>query len=331
MKATDSERTDGGATFESDLSRTEMSRTEHYGLLLDQWVLAPARVLAADRRAVLGAVLIFGHLLMGSIGVLVLDPPRLNEGTAMITDFETLEFPLGTTQQGTDVLRLVVHGTPNIIKMVASGAVFAMFVGTAVGFVSGYKGGTADQALMTINDIAMTIPGLPLVILLSAIFEPQSAIVVGLILGINNWSGLARSVRSQVLTLRDESYVEASRIMNTSLRGILVKDIAPSLMPYILVQFVYSARRIIFESVGLYFLGFLPTSVSNWGVTINRAYASTSWYYGLGLHWLVPPLIALITFSLGLILLAQGLDRVFNPVIRARHAKTVESDGSEHM
>jgi len=142
----------------------------------------------------------------------------------------------------------------------------------------------------------------------------------------NVWAGNARTIRSQVLTLRNQNYVEASRLAGVSLQRILRKDILPNLMPFILVKFVNASRYIIFSSVGLYFLGFLPYSNANWGVMIQEAYRTSNLYVGNGLHWMLPPMVAIILFSLGLILLAQGFDRIFNPQIRAKHAKTRDTD-----
>ncbi|MFB9809406.1 ABC transporter permease subunit [Haladaptatus pallidirubidus] len=118
---------------------------------------------------------------------------------------------------------------------------------------------------MTITDVLMTIPGLPLVIVLAVLLEPRNPWVVGVVLTVNAWSGLARAIRSQVLTIRSESYVEASRLMGVSTPNILMKDVIPPIMPYIMVNFVNSARTVIFSSVGLYFLGILPFTNQNWG------------------------------------------------------------------
>lgn len=172
---------------------------------------------------------------------------------------------------------------------------------------------------MSLTDILMTIPGLPLVIVLAVILEPDEPWMVGIILTINAWAGLARAIRSQVLTLRNESFVEASRLMGISTPTIIAKDIVPGLMPYITVNFVNSARGVIFSSVGLYFLGILPFTNLNWGVMMNLAYSTGGALYSVDvLHWLLIPMITIIILSLGLILFAQGTDRIFNPRVRVR-------------
>jgi len=110
-----------------------------------------------------------------------------------------------------------------------------------------------------------------------------------------------------------------------STRHILFKNIIPPLMPYISINFMNSARGIIFGSVGLYFIGVLPYSAANWGVMLNETYSNLV-IPQLSTWW--PFLIittTILVFSLGLVLLAQGMDRVFNPRIRARHSDTAGS------
>ena len=130
-----------------------------------------------------------------------------------------------------------------------------------------------------------------------------------------------------MLSIREESFVEAHRTMGMPLGYIIRRDITAPLMPYISISFANSSRRIIFESVGLYFLGILPFSTQNWGVIMNLAYKRTNLTNVEDLYWLFIPMITITVFTLGLILMAQGLDRVFNVRLRARHAKTVEDEG----
>ncbi len=100
-------------------------------------------------------------------------------------------------------------------------------------------------------------------------------------------------------------------------------------MPYIVVNMANAARRIIFAAVALYFLGVLPFSDANWGVMLDNAYNSGALYRTDALHWLLVPMIAISGIAMGLILLAQSLDQVFNPRIRARHQEIGDDDELE--
>ncbi|WP_459194787.1 ABC transporter permease [Halosimplex sp. J119] len=302
------------------------SRSEIYREWVDIAILTPVRVAWDDWRTQLGSIIIMFYVLMGTVGVWLVEPPTSGQAEKYMQPFQDWSVPLGTNNLGASLLSDVVHATPPMLEMIAAGAVFSTVIATIVGTVSGYKGGLADRVLSTVTDIAMTIPGLPLIILLVAVFEPESPALIGIILSINGWAGLARSIRSQVLSLRDHSYVEASRIMGAPTRWILKDDILPNIMPYVLINFVNSARGVIFGSVGLYYLGLLGGSNLNWGITLNSAYNDAAIYSLDTVYWLIIPMMAIVGISFGLVLFAQGTEKLFNPRIRARHAETVEDD-----
>jgi len=185
--------------------------------------------------------------------------------------------------------------------------------------------------MMTLTDVMITLPGLPLIILIAAVYPPQDPFIVGAILAIDNWPGLARSLRSQVLTLREESYVEASRTMGLSTSEIVGKDLIPQLAPFVLISSAGAATGVIAESVALFYLGILPSTsaTDNWGVMLNYAIenadAVNNWA-NAG-HMMLFPLLALSGMTFFLILLGQGLDSLFNPRLRARHSSTTVDDG----
>lgn len=330
---------DGGREHESSpldeltiqsSAETSVSNRQLLSRFLDNYVFAPVRILWSDWRARIGSMIVLLYVLMGTVGVYLMAHPSANAGPRYLQPFETMEYPLGTDTFGEGLLAQTVHATPAMLEMIIAGAVFATVVATVLGSVAGFKGGEIDRAIMTIADVGMTIPGLPLVIVLATMIEPSEPYMVGLILAIDNWPGLTRSVRSQVLSVREENFIESSRAMGLSTSTIIKDDIVPDIMPYVSVHFVMSARGIIFESVGLYFLGILPFTNLNWGVTLNLAYTTSGALYTWETaHWLFVPMFTIVLLSLGLILLSQGLDRVFNPRIRARHVKSVVKDDTD--
>lgn len=315
-----------------DLTETveggEESRWDIYRRWFDEYGRAPFLILWNDWRSRVGMLIILLYLLMGTVGTMLVEVPYSNQAELWIPPFENMQYPLGTDRQGQDLLGLIVHATPSMLIMIGAGSVFSTAVAAIVGTVAGYKGGMFDRALMVTTDTMIAIPGLALVIVLAAIIEPRNPAVVGIILSSHVWAGLARSLRSQVLTLREHSYVEASRIMGISTAAIIGKDILPNLMPYILINFVNSARNVIFSSVGLYFLGVLPYTNLNWGVVLDQAYNSPALHSFELMYYIFIPLITIVLISFGLILLSQGFDRIFNPRIRAKHTKAGSTAGT---
>ena len=336
MKHTDS-AADDEFSFDYGESEVEVTRRERLGEIYDELIRKPAIVAWSDRRTRLGSAILFVYLLMGTIGVIFYRAPNSNQvevpgypGGRAVPPFKSWNAILGSTQRtGEDILAQIIHATPDMLIMVLSGGIFATAVAVIIGTVAGYKGGMVDTVLTGFSDFAMSIPGLPLVMVLAVVLRPTNPAVIGIVLMVNYWSGLARAIRSQVLTLREESYVEASRTMGVSTPRILFKDIIPNLMPYVLVNFANAARYVIFAAVGLYYLGILPTGVQNWGIQLNRAYSQGSLIGVAALYQLIFPMIAIGGLALAMILLAQGADRLFNPRVRTRLAgesETIEGD-----
>lgn len=308
----------------------EMDRLDRWKRILDLWVYAPFSIIWSDWRARVGLAIISVYLVSGTVGVMVIEQTSTMDGPTYLRWFVNLEFPLGTDYLGRDLLSMIVHATPAMLEMTLVGGVFTIIVATVVGTLSGYlRGGLVDYVLTLATDIMINIPGLPLLVVLATILEPEDPWLVGIILSVNAWAGLARSLRSQVLTLRESSYVEASEIMGLKTHTIIRKDFLPNMMPFILISFTNAARNIIFASVGLYFLGILPYSNLNWGVILNIAYKNGAISAISLAYWIIVPMVVIIGFSAGLVLLSQSLDRVFNPRIRARHAKTADSTEPE--
>lgn len=324
-------RSDGG-TVDSPFETTSTikeTRRDRIDRKLKDYLWTPWSIMRTDWRAIAGISIIALYLLMGTVGVYLIDPTHPTHGPSLLGPFEDWSHPLGTDQTGQDILSMTVYSTVPILQMMGAGALFTIVLGTGFGLVSGYKGGLVDTVLSSITDVFINIPGLPLVIVLSVLLEPENPALVGILLAAAAWAGLARAIRSQVLTLRGEAFVEASRAMDVPTLTLLRKEILPHLMPYIVVNLVNAARRIIFAAVALYFLGVLPYSDANWGVMLESAYAAGAVYRPAALHWLLVPMIAISGISIGLILLGQSLDRVFNPRARARHDRGAGGKGSE--
>lgn len=332
MKPTDEAvEPDGGSPVDADIFTREADVEESTSVdrlqrWVDAYVYAPLVVATEDVRTLVGGSILGLFVLTSTVGVWIVDAPKTMEGPIFLAPFTDPTYPLGTGGLGKDLFAQVVHSSPAMLVMILSGAILSVLIGTAIGTLAGYKGGQVDRLLMGFTDLVLTIPSLALVIVLAAVYQPERSWVVGVILGIDNWPRLSRTIRSQVLSIREEAFTEASRIMGLSEGRILRKDVISNLMPYISVNFAASSRRIIFESVGLYFLGILPFTSQNWGVMLNEAYENISLTDPSKLYVIVVPMVVIVVVSLGFMLFAQGLDRVFNVRLRARHAKTVGGD-----
>jgi peptide/nickel transport system permease protein len=227
------------------------------------------------------------------------------------------QHPLSTDFEGVDVLALVITGTRGVLLVAAAAGLLTMVVGTAAGLYAGYRRGGADSVLMRVADFVLTIPGFPLLIVLTTTINLGAWWKMALVLGLVGWGGLARAVRSQTMSLRERGFIEAARGLGLSTRHIVVKELLPNVAPYIATNLLLAVTGYIYAQVGLYFLGVLPLDTSNWGVMLNAAvFQSGALISPDALPYLLAPLGAILLLTLGVVLIVDALEEIFNPRLR---------------
>ncbi len=274
------------------------------------------RALKRRPSRLVGAGLVVLFALMGLVGPL-LYPENLPRDNNAIYAPISLAHPLGTDFEGTDVLALVVTGSRYVLAAALVAAAVTVLLGTAIGLFAGYRRGASDSILMRFTDLVLTVPGLPLLVVLSTIWRFGSALSMGLVLGLTSWPALARAVRAQTLSLRERGFVEAARGLGLSTPHVVVRELLPNLAPYIAMNLLISVTAGIYAQVGLFFLGVLPFSVNNWGVMLNLAvFSGGALTTTSALPYLLAPLGAILLLTLGIVLVVDAMDEVFNPRLR---------------
>ncbi len=233
----------------------------------------------------------------------------------------SLKHPLGTDWAGRDNLIIMIKGAPEVLLVAALSVLITISVALIVGLTSGYVGGKADIALMSLADIALTIPSFPLIFVLSYFLRDymKNPLIMASILSITAWAGLSRAIRSQVLSLKNVEFVEVARILGLGKFHILFREVLPCLMPYIAANSLLAAIHAIYSQVGLYFLGILPFSPYNWGLMLSLAFGEKGAIYGItsGRIWqLLTPIIAICVLEIGLISISSGIEKILNPRLR---------------
>jgi peptide/nickel transport system permease protein len=222
---------------------------------------------------------------------------------------------LGTDQFGRDVLAMVVTAMSVSIQIGAIAGVISTVVGVVVAFVAGYKGGWIDGILSTFTGILLVIPTFPLLIALSAYAKNVSLFQVGVMISIFSWPFAAKTIRSQVLSLRSRPYVDLARVSKAHDLEIITTELLPNLLPFIGVGFASSALGAIFGLVGLEVIGLGPGGVIDLGQIIFNAINTGALTLGAWPMFVVPIVLLTLLFA-ALNMINIGLEEVYNPRLR---------------
>ena len=245
----------------------------------------------------------------------------ISENSYVRTDqvANTLTLPLGTDNFGRDMMKELASaiGTSLIIGLIAG--TIATALGLLIGLLSGYLGGIVDDILMFICNVFTVIPGFVLLILIyySVGQEARGVTTCAIVIGITSWVWTARSVRSQVISLRNRDHVNLSKLSGHSLFRIITTDILPYIASYVVMAFILQVSSGILAEAQLSLLGLGPKTTTtptlglmmNWSMLYNAHTQGYWWAY-----FPVILVIALTSFSLNL--MNTGLDQVFNPTLR---------------
>ncbi len=232
----------------------------------------------------------------------------------------TITLPLGTDNFGRDTLTELVKATGISLLVGLLAGSIATCLGLLIGLLAGYIGGVVDDILMFICNIFTVIPGFVLLILIYSALGTNSRSIstCAIIIGITSWVWTARSVRSQVISLRNRDHVNLSKLSGHSLGRIVLTDILPYIASYVVMAFILQVSSGILAEAQLSMLGLgpnpneLPTLglMMNWSKLFGAYTSSNAWWA----YFPVILVIALISFSLNL--MNTGLDQVFNPTLR---------------
>ncbi|MEO3388424.1 ABC transporter permease [Mesorhizobium sp. CAU 1741] len=222
-------------------------------------------------------------------------------------------FVLGTTSLGRDIFSQIVMGTRSALLVGITAAFMVALIGSVIGLVSGYFGGWVDMVLMRLADIAFGIPFLPFVIVLAAFLEPSIWNVV-LAMALVLWRDTARVIRSQVLTLRSRGYVDAARVAGSSDIKIILRHIAPNILP---MSFLYGSVAIgwaILTEASISFLGFGDPQSISWGYMLQDAFASQA-LAKQSYHWFIPPGLCIILVVSAGFFITRGYENILFPKV----------------
>ena len=261
------------------------------------------RKLKKSRLAVIGGSIV---LLATAVAVLApviapYDPQQMFYGEER--NPPSTKFWFGTDSGGRDVFSWVIWGARISLYVGFAAVLIELLIGGGIGMIAGYFGGIIDETLMRITDVVLTLPTLMLLILAVSMFQARSIHITTLVMGFLGWPFMARVVRSEFLSLRESTYVEAAKSMGATNWRIILRHILPNTLSTIIVLVSIDIPSYVFWEASLTFLGFGDRLSPSWGVLIQN---------GTGLlrdsPWITTfPGLALFFTSLGFNLLGDGL------------------------
>lgn len=263
-----------------------------------------------------------GLTILGVIVLLAVAVPFLVEESALSVTQATggrleppsAEFWLGTDESGRSVLALTLWGTRLSLIIGLTATVAAILIGTLVGVTSGHVGGWYGWVALRVSDWFMVLPSLVVAIALLAVLGRSAATTVAVI-AIVSWSGTARLVRAQTLTVQSRPYLERARALGAGHWHQMTRHILPNVLPLVLASATLLVPSAILMESSLAWLGLGDPNVVSWGSILNRAsnngaVSARAWWY------LLPPGLAILVVVAAFMMCGRALEAVFNPRLR---------------
>ena len=230
----------------------------------------------------------------------------------------SLAYPFGTNSRGQDLLWWMAFAVRNSLMLGVITAIVSRVIAIFVGMIAGYRGGTIDRLLMSLNDSFVVLPVLPILILLSFLLQGQlSLVALALLLGLFGWPWDARLIRAQVLSLKERSFTRTAVYSGTAPLQLTLREHLPFVLPVVFATTINNMLWSIGMEVTLSVLGLADVTVPTIGTTIfwanqHQALVAGIWW------WLAAPILVAVVLFLGLYLLFSSVNEFIDPRTRLR-------------
>ena len=223
---------------------------------------------------------------------------------------------LGTDFAGADVFSQLLYGSRISLLIGLMAATIETLLGILVGVTAGYWGGAVDEGLMRVVDILLCLPGLPLLLTLVKLYGKNVFYII-IFIAMFGWLGLSRTIRSQILSIREATFVECAVASGAKRSYIMFKHLIPNVAPIAIASLVLSVPGGILAEASLSFLGFGDPRVPTWGKMLNYAFGHGA-FENFAWWWAIPPGIAITLICLAFVFMGFAIDEIINPRLRRR-------------
>lgn len=266
----------------------------------------------------LGVIGLIGVIL---IVVVAIFAPYIAEPVSGYGDYSSVlrppssEHPFGTDDMGLDIFSQVIWGTRTSLQVGFLTVLIALVIGVPMGLISGYFDGIISSLAMGLTDVFLTLPVLPLMIIMAAVIGSDIK-NIALVIGLFSWPKLARITRASTLSVRNMEYINAAEGLGASNFKIMTKHVLPNVSAPILVNMTIIIATAILSEAGLSFLGLGDPLTWSWGKILENAHQSgaflSAWWYSLF------PSLAIMFFVISFNFIGMGMREALNPKLRQR-------------
>ena len=276
---------------------------ERGGALVELWRTARGKI---------GMILLAVFLVYGVTGFLAYEnPPAAGETVEDRFRAPSVEHLLGTDNLGRSVWEQLAVGAGISLAVGVAATAIAVLIGSVVGITSGYIGGRLDQAAMGITDMFITIPALPLIIVLAAVLSRGLPTII-VVIGVTSWAVPARLIRAEVLSQRERTFILRAKAIGMRPLHIMWTHVLPNVAGIVLANAILLTAAAILTEAVLAFLGLGDPSLISWGKMLQNAFSSGA--TSLGYWWvLIPPGLLITLMVLSFTLIGNALTDVIDP------------------
>jgi len=277
----------------------------------------PSRMelLAKNRKFQICSVIVIGIVMFGVIGPFVTRGP--SEGAGGRYEPPSFKFLLGTDMAGRDIFAQLCVAIRDSLWVGIIAGFSSLIIAILIGGFLSYKKGLVDEGANLVTNIFMVLPELVILIIIAALLEGRSLEIVGILIGLFSWPWMARSLRSQILSLRERKFVDLARISGKSDLSIVVKEILPNMLAYVFLVLIIGIGSAIVVEAGISVIGLGPTSATDitlgkmlqWAISWEAIPQGIWWYF-------VPPGLILVILTGTLVMITAFIDDVLNPKLR---------------
>jgi peptide/nickel transport system permease protein len=273
-------------------------------------------LLLRSRKFIVGLLIVLVIVVIGIIGPMVTRDP-LHQNWNMIGKPPDGNYLLGTTSLGEDVFAQLFTGIRNSLEVGILAGGLGTLIAVLLGALGTYKGGLADDISSFVTNIIIVFPVTPLLLVVASIIEQRSLLLVGLMIALFSWPWAARSIRSQVLTLKEREFINVSRLSGMRDGTTVITEVLPNMLAYIMMVFVLLSGGAMLAEAGISMLGIGPSNSVTLGTMLFHARngSTASHWWGLW-WWFIPPGIVLTLFLSAIFVMHAGMNEWFNPRLR---------------